>query len=195
MSAVEALKVARVAGVELALDGDDLALKAASAPPAAVLDALSRHKAEIVVLLRPAEDGWSPEDWQVFFDERAGIVEFDGGLPRGEAEAQAFACCVVEWLNRNPERSPAGRCLGCGDREHAHDPLLPYGVEPTGHAWLHSRCWPAWYEARKVKAVAALTALGITAPVCQSIEQEEQFRTLSSEAAIERETNLPSTGK
>ena len=113
-----------------ALDGDDLVLKAASAPPAAVLDALSRHKAEIVALLRPAEDGWSAEDWQVFFEERAGIVEFDGGLPRAEAEAQAFACCVVEWLNRNPERSPAGRCLGCGDREHAHDPLLPYGVEP-----------------------------------------------------------------
>ena len=39
MSAVEALKAARAAGVELALDGDDLVLEAASAPPAAVLDA------------------------------------------------------------------------------------------------------------------------------------------------------------
>ena len=39
MSAVEALKAARAAGIELALDGDDLALSAASAPPAAVLDA------------------------------------------------------------------------------------------------------------------------------------------------------------
>ena len=59
------------------------------------------------------------------------IAEFDGGLPRSAAEAQAFACCVAEWLNRNPARSPTGRCLGCGDREHAHDPLLPYGVGPT----------------------------------------------------------------
>jgi hypothetical protein len=48
---------------------------------------------------------WSAEDWQVFFDERAGIIEFDGGLPRAEAEAQTFACRVVEWLNHNPERS------------------------------------------------------------------------------------------
>ena len=78
------------------------------------LAAIRRNKAAIVGLLRPAEDGWSAEDWQVFFDERAGIAEFDGGLPRAEAEAQAFACCVVEWLNRNPERSPPGRCLGCG---------------------------------------------------------------------------------
>src|SRR5262245_61199408 len=131
MTAAEALKAARAAGVELALDGENLVLNAASAPPAAVLDALSRHKAEIVVLLRPGRHGWSAEDWQVFFDERAGIVEFDGGLSRPEAEAQAFACCVVEWLNRNPEHSPAGRCLVCGDREHAHDPLLPYGAELT----------------------------------------------------------------
>ena len=36
MSAVAALKAARAAGVELALDGDDLVLEAASAPPVAV---------------------------------------------------------------------------------------------------------------------------------------------------------------
>ena len=76
MSAVEALKAARAAGIELALDGDDLALSAASAPPAAVLDALSGHKAEILTLLRPGRDGWSVEDWLVFFEERAGIAEF-----------------------------------------------------------------------------------------------------------------------
>jgi hypothetical protein len=174
MSAVDALKAARAAGVELSLDGADLALKAASAPPAAALDALSRHKAEIVALLRPAEDGWSAQDWQVFFDERAGIVEFDGGLPRVEAEAQAFACCVGEWLNHNPEQSPSGRCLDCGGLDHAHDPLLPYGAEPAGHVWLHSRCWPAWYEARKAKAVSALTAMGISAPVVHPMKRQER---------------------
>jgi hypothetical protein len=71
---------------------------------------------------RAAGDGWSAVDWLAFFDERAGIAEFDGGLPR--AEAQAFTCCVVEWLNRNPERSSPGYCLSCGDRAHADDPLL-----------------------------------------------------------------------
>jgi hypothetical protein len=102
LSGIEALKAARAAGIELALDGNDLALSAISAPPAAMLDELSRHKAEIVALLRPGRDGWSGEDWLAFFDERAGIAEFEGGLPRGEAEARAFECCAVEWLNRNP---------------------------------------------------------------------------------------------
>jgi hypothetical protein len=39
--------------------------------------------------------------------------------------------------------------------------LLPHGVEPTGRAWLHSRCWPAWHAARKAEAVATLKAKGI----------------------------------
>jgi hypothetical protein len=157
MSAVEALRAARAAGVQFTLDGDDLVMTAAAAPSAAMLDALSRHKAEIVALLRSSRDGWSGEDWLAFFDERVGIAEFDGGLPRAQAEMRAFDCCVVEWLNRNPARSPPGRCLGCGGSEHTHDKLLPFGTEQTGHAWLHSRCWPAWHASRKAEAVAALS--------------------------------------
>ena len=159
MSAVAALKAARAAGVHLGIDGDDLVLKAASAPPTAVLDALSWHKAEIVALLRPGRDGWSAEDWQVYFDERAGIAEFDGRLSRAEAEARAFECCLSEWLNRNPVCSSPGHCLECGGREHKWDKLLPYGTEPTGHAWLHSRCWEIWHARRKAMAVATLSPI------------------------------------
>jgi hypothetical protein len=162
MSAGAALIAARAAGIRLATDGDDLLLEAAAPPPAAVLDLLSRHKADIVRMLLPTEVGWSAEDWQVFFEERASIAEFDGGLPRAKAEAQASACCLIEWLNRHPEHSPPGRCLACGGRDHAHDPVLPYGIESVGHAWLHSHCWPTWYESRKAKAMAALAKMGIT---------------------------------
>jgi hypothetical protein len=144
MKAVEALEAARAAGIVLALDGEDLVLEAASTPPAAVLEPLSQQKADIVAMLRRDRVGWSSEDWQVFFDECSGIAEFDGGLPRPQAEAHAFRCCVVEWFNHNPVSSPPGRCLGCGGVDRSHDPLLPYRVERTGHAWHHSRCWPAW---------------------------------------------------
>lgn len=161
MSAAEALKAARAAGVRLGIDGDDLTLEAATAPPPALLDLLSRHKADVTALLRAGRDGWSGEDWLAYFDERVDIAEFDGGLPRGEAEARAFDCCVVEWLNRNPGRSPPGHCLGCGGGDQARDALLPFGTEPTGHAWLHSCCWPAWHASRKAEAVVALSTFGI----------------------------------
>lgn len=78
-----------------------------------------------------------------------------------QAEARAFVCCVAEWLNRNPVRSSPGRCVGCGEAEHAHDPLLAFGTEPTGHAWLHSRCWTAWHAGWKAEAGAALSSIGI----------------------------------
>ena len=159
MNAVEALIAARAAGVELALDGDNLALRAAVEPTTAVLDELSRHKPRIVALLRRGRDGLSGEDWWAFFEERAAVVEFDGGLLRAEAEARAFECCIVEWLNRNCGSSPPGRCVSCGEVEQRHDPLQPFGLEQIGSAWLHLRCWQVWHEKRKGEAVAVLTEI------------------------------------
>jgi hypothetical protein len=118
-----------------------------------------RHKADIVALLRPGHDGWSGEDWLAFFDERAGIAEFDGGVARAEAEAHAFECCLSEWLNRNPVCSSPSHCLECGGGEHNWDKLLPYGTEPAGLAWLHSRCWETWHAKRKAKAVTTLSPI------------------------------------
>ena len=128
------------------------------------LPALRQSKAEIVLLLRPGGDDWSVEDWQAFFDERAAIAEFDGGLTRAEAVARAFECCIAEWLIRNPVHSPADRCFGCGRSEHPHDRLLPVGIGGAGQVWVHSRCHPAWYAARKAEAVVLLKAMGISPP-------------------------------
>jgi hypothetical protein len=38
----------------------------------------------------PVQAGWSAEDWQACLDERAGIAEFDGGLPQAQAEELAM---------------------------------------------------------------------------------------------------------
>jgi hypothetical protein len=102
MSAADAVKIARAGGVEVALDGDDLSLKAASEPPAAILDELRRHKTEIIAMLRPGRDRWSAEDWRSYFEERAAVAEFDGGLLRTDAEDQKFECCIVELAESKP---------------------------------------------------------------------------------------------
>ena len=155
MSAAEAVRAARALGIELDLDGNDLLLEAATAPPAAVLDLLSSYKAEILALLRPGRDGWAAEDWQIFFGERAGIAEFDGALPRAEAEAHAFACCVSEWLRRCFMGLPPGRCVASGSSNDGDDALVPHGLEPTSHASD---------AGRTADAVAALGAMGIASP-------------------------------
>jgi len=53
MSAAEALMAAGAAGIQLGIEGGDLVLTASVAPPSDVIDLLSRHKSEIVRLLRP----------------------------------------------------------------------------------------------------------------------------------------------
>ena len=52
MNAADALTLAHAAGVRVRTDGDDLVLEASAPPPAAVLDLLSRHKADIMTMLR-----------------------------------------------------------------------------------------------------------------------------------------------
>ena len=161
MNAADALKTARAAGIRVGIDGADLVLEASAAPPPAVLDTLSRNKAEIIALLRSSNDGWTAEDWQAFYDERAGLAEFDNGTSRTQAERVAYDRCIVEWLHRNPVRSTPGMCDRCGGRERHGTPILPFGVAPAGHTWLHGECWRPWYDERRRQARAALSLLGI----------------------------------
>ena len=108
-------------------------------------------------------DVWNLNDWVAYFDERAGIAEFDGGMPRDEAEAAAYEACLVEWQNLNPAASSlADRCAQCGGSDTPGDILLPYGV--ATQAWLHSNCWPDWVLKRRAEAEAALEMLGIKRP-------------------------------
>ena len=111
-------------------------------------------------MLRPNKDGWSAEDWRLYFDERAAVAEFDGGLPRKNAEAQAFECCVVKWLDLNPTPSARGHCAWCGGSEN-HAPVVPFGTEPGTHIELHAQCWPEWQKMRQSQARKALTRMGI----------------------------------
>lgn len=128
MSAADALAAARTAGLELHVDGQDLVLNAPTQPPQSILDLLAQHKAGVIAILRAQAAGWHADEWRAFFDERAAIAEFDGGLSRQDAEALAHSSCVTEWLDRHPVRSSPDQCLWCGQAEGSHGPLVP--LEP-----------------------------------------------------------------
>jgi hypothetical protein len=65
-------------------------------------------------------------------------------LRRDEAETP-FRRRVAQ---RTPGFIGPDTCCWCGGVERAEDILLPFGVSPSGHAWLHSRCWCPWQESR-----------------------------------------------
>lgn len=134
MKTAETLCVSHAGSVEITLNGTDLVLEASSPPSKAVLDALSRNRTKNFSLVHP---GGSVEDWQVFFDKRAGIDGLDDGLLRSQARAQVFSICNFQHLNSKPVNSTEGRCVGCGRSNQAHDSLLLFGTETSGHPWLH----------------------------------------------------------
>ena len=164
MSAVEALRMAQENGIRLGIAGADLILDAEREPAPAVLETIRRHKAEIFALLAADHEAWTADDWQAFFDERAGIAEFDGGQTRESAEATAFECCVVEWLDRHPGHSDPGRCAACGKPDWEGHTVVPFGTESHGHGWLHPECWEEWHRGRQEGARSALAAMGLLVP-------------------------------
>ena len=156
MKAQLVLTHAAAAGIRVDVEGSDLVLEATGGQVPTDLIAEARaHKPELLELLR----SWDADDYRALYEERAGIIEHDGVLPRAEAEARAFEYCIVEWLNRHPVPSPTGRCAACDKGETTGVVVVPYGIGP--HVWLHTECWPAWHDERRAKAAKALNTLGI----------------------------------
>ena len=44
--------------------------------------------------------GIDPEEWREAIEERAAILEFDGGLSRQRAEREAWQYCINEFRRR-----------------------------------------------------------------------------------------------
>jgi hypothetical protein len=108
LNALDTLTLARAAGISVRLDGDDLVgLLLAINSMIAGSGGADASSPEIVAWLRPDQDGWTDEDWKALFDERVRIAEFDGGLPRSEAEALAVEICVIEWLLSRDNSRPS----------------------------------------------------------------------------------------
>ncbi len=159
----------RAAGGRIMIIEDRLKVRAPLPLSDKLVAELRLHKAEVMAFLQDRKAAWTPEDWRAFFDERAGIAEHDGGLPRADAEQQAFECCVMEWLWQHPPpASGPERCAHCGERlgepgrdlGHGRD-HLPYLTGDGGHTWLHSDCHGDWTAQRRAEAVAALAILGL----------------------------------
>ena len=105
---------------------------------------------------------WTRHDWRDHYEERAAIIEHDGDLPRTEAERQALANTVNQWLVMHPPPA-TDEHDGC---VHCNAGLGEDGVPVVAggaHTWIHSRCHHAWLTERRRHAAEALRAVGIEA--------------------------------
>ncbi len=147
----------------LHLDGDELDVQFTPSPPAAVIAVLKRYKPEIIAALRQESAAWTCQDWQAFFNERAAILEHEGGLDRAEAERQAYIECQQEWFRRNPIQ--ARKCCFCGEEGRPDEPVELQDVHCADRMWLHRSCHQPLVAFRAAKAHLALAEMGLFAPV------------------------------
>ena len=132
-------------GAKLEPVGDRLILRAGPmAIPAGLVRRVREAKADLLVTLTVRTDHT--------------VLRSDENSPRRQDEDRPFETLVVEWLNQHPTPSVPGHCAWCGRPESPSAMVLPFGNEPGTHTWLHAECWPAWHQARRADAVAALWA-------------------------------------
>jgi hypothetical protein len=124
--------------------GEQLILRAGpTAIPAALMHRIREAKADVLALLA-AKSG--------AIDATA--VEL-GSL--GRATDATRGNRIVHWLDQHPRPSQAGFCAHCYRPESMSAVVVPFGVTPGTHTWLHAECWGAWHEARRLEAVGALS--------------------------------------
>ena len=113
MSAAEALKAGRAAGIHFRVAGEALELEAAAPPPVAVLDLLSQCKTEVIDLLREERRGvvmWVNDHFRSSPPGMCGHC-YAGGRPDdpfvlafvGEHRGEFHASCFWVWLEQQEE--------------------------------------------------------------------------------------------
>ena len=135
-------------------------------------------------------DGFGAEtpeaaSWRCFFEEKTDLVERVRGVPRPEAEREAFDIVLVEFLNRTHPDTDPNRCAWCGKPETLDAILLPIGVG-IRHARLHPDCWAPWRARRRAEAIDQLGAIGIEAQDPNS-QTDSRVRAMEVAAMIEGE--------
>jgi hypothetical protein len=151
-----ALTTKRGVAVEVFLG--KLRVHAESEPDESLVRLLRNHRQDVIDAFLKAET--QPDRWRRCLAEKVETIVKMRGLPRADAEAEAFRHIVIEYLNETHPKTDPRVCAHCRGPDLPLTPILPFGVGDR-HTWLHHRCRDPWAEARRAAAVAALSEMGI----------------------------------
>ena len=107
---------------------------------------------------------WSAQDWRIYYEERAGILEYDGQLTRAEAERVAYSTTLAIWMDAHrPPSADMNDCAWC-HRVNQRAVLVACLARSGGHYAAHDTCLPKLLESMRERGIAALATFGIKSP-------------------------------
>jgi hypothetical protein len=132
---------------------------------AALVRRLLDHKLHVLAFRCHAvipSDG-HPSDWRTFYQERAALHEYEGGLSRQGAERSAWGEAVNAWHMACGEHAPWQQCAGCGASINGRA-ALPLADGTRVHFDNSDMCVIAYGERWRGAAERALMAMGVAQP-------------------------------
>jgi hypothetical protein len=161
MTGAEIIRIARKQGIAAEVFLGKLHVHAEREPDEALVRLLRNNRQAVIDALLEAET--EPDRWRRLLAEKIETVVKMRGLPRRDAETEAFRDVVIGYLNETHPATDPRVCTYCGKPDLLLTPNLPLGVGHR-HAWLHQHCAQAWREGRRKAAEEALGIMGIVEP-------------------------------
>jgi len=173
MNAMELLEeVRQMGGNFVPLPGGRLKVRASAPLPEAMLDRLRAAKDELIRALSKTQQSLGSaadpvnEEWKAYFDERAAMRQFCGGIPRNIAEELAWDDTLGEWHRTHPMEFPAGQCAGCGQSIGQVQALRLYDGNSVHFDTMN--CLARYGETWRGTAAQSLKALRIEWPAVRN---------------------------
>jgi hypothetical protein len=129
MTAAEIIELAKKRGVALEVFLDKLVVSADCEPDEVLVCLLRDNKPAVVEAILAAET--LSERWLRILAERTEIVVKRRGLPRPDAEREAFRHLMIEYASETHPNTNPTRCSHCGHPQALGAPLLPTGWAPA----------------------------------------------------------------
>jgi hypothetical protein len=161
MTGAEAIALARRRGVTLGVFLGKLRVYSEGEPDESLVRLLRDNKQAVVDEILAAET--ESNRWRRVLAEKIETVMTIRGLPRPDAEREAFDIVLVEFLNATRPDTDPNLCARCGGPETSDATLLPIGWGDR-HVWLHPGCLDPWRAQRGLKAEDDLARLGVVRP-------------------------------
>lgn len=152
-------------GATLKVIGGQLVVRAgATAVPSRLLAQLRHDKPLVLSILADASRADIPPDasaWRGYYEERAGVREYDAGYDRAEAERLAWSDMLLAWHMMCGGRPARSRCAGCDEPVGTDALVLPDGARVH---FVGIDCLTRYGDRWRGRAEQALVHIGLVRP-------------------------------